>query len=213
MKNIIILLAMSAIFFSCKKEKVAYTITGQFLPCTGYNNTDIYEIYQKKNGSNVNAEILATTKTDANGNFSFTYTTSNLNDKLTLRQSSGFGYSEIIGEINLGDISNLIIGRPLYHLILSLNVTKPYTSNDTLFIRRATLYNPIDFKIAGPFTNGRLLSKINLSYYPEVIFGGTFQVLEWGMKTPNYNEFQKDYNVPRPTKCSGDSVYLSLDIK
>ncbi len=213
MKKIILFIIVAILFTNCKKEKVAYTITGQFLPCTGYNNTDNYEIYQKKNGSKVNAEILATTKTDANGNFSFNYTTSNLNDKLTLRQSSGFGYSEIIAEINLGDISNLIIGRPLYHLILSLNVTKPYTSNDTLFIRRATLYNPIDFKIAGPFTSGRLLSKINSSYYPEVIFNGTFQVLECGMKTPNYNEFQKDYIVPRPTKCDGDSVYVTLDIK
>jgi hypothetical protein len=213
MKNIISILIIFLLLFSCKKEKVSYTITGRFLPCTGYNNTDNYEIYQKKNGSNVNAEILATTKTDANGSFSFTYITSNLNDKLTLRQSSGFGYSEILENIDLGDIPNLIIGRPLYHLILSLNVTKPYTSNDTLFVLRATLYNPISFKIAGPFVSGRLLKIVNAGFYPSASYGNTRQLIEWGMKTPSYNDLTTEYFVPMPTKCSGDSVYVSLDIK
>ena len=171
MKNIITFCIISLFFSSCKKEKVYsdnFTISGQFLPCSGFNNTDNYELVQKKTNwfSSPDINILSTFKTNNEGNFTTSFNTSNKNNKLILRQSSGFGFSEILEEIDVTDITNLKIGRSIYHLIINLNVTKPYTINDTLFIIGANLYTPIDFKIAGPFESGRLLKKINASFYP-----------------------------------------------
>jgi hypothetical protein len=220
MKNILLIILITISVVSCKRESVSYTINGQFLSCTAYNNTDNYELFQQKNGSNVNAQILATTKTDANGNFSFTYTTNNMNDKLILRQSSGFGYSKILEEIDLGNISNLIIGKPIYHLIVSLNVTKPYTSNDTLFMAN---YNsngsPIGFvKVAGPFISGRKFTFPNLysgTSISEPKYPGTLKTYYCLLNTPfgTTGAFDKDYIVPLPKSCNGDSIFVSLDIK
>jgi hypothetical protein len=220
MKNLILFILTFSIFiFSCKKEKITHTITGQFMPCSGYNNTGDFELYQQKNGSNSNAQILSTTKTDPNGKFSFTYTTDNTQDKLILRTSSGFGYANIVEGIDITDIPDLKIFFPSYHLIISLNVTKPYTSSDTLFMGNYNNGTPIGLvKVAGPFISGRKFTFPNL-YLGTAIsapkYSGTLHTYNCLLNTPfgTSGAFDKDYIVPLSSKCSGDSVYVSLDIK
>ncbi len=48
MKNIIIIFITLFALLSCKKEKIVYSLSGQFLPCTSNNNTINYELIQNK---------------------------------------------------------------------------------------------------------------------------------------------------------------------
>ncbi len=218
MKNITILVTMSILFFSCRKEKITYTLTGQFLPCSGNNNNTDFELYQAKY-DNISSKVLATTKTDSEGKFSFTYTTDNTRDKLILRTSSGFGYANYVTDIDVADIKDLIIGRPIYHLIVNLNVTKTYTNNDTLFLANYNNGNPNGtIKVAGPFVSGRKFIFPNLNVRTptsDPSYSGTDHLYYCGFNTPygSNGTFDKWYIVPLPNKCSGDSVYVSLDIK
>jgi hypothetical protein len=216
MKNIAFLLFVVIAFATCKKPEVIYTLSGQIMPCFGYSiNTDL-QLYQKK-ASNRDAKVLATTKADANGNFTFTYSTDNTFDKLKLRQSTGFGFNNIIEEIDIKNIEGLKIYSPKYHLVVNLNVIKPYTSNDTLYMEGLTYTNPYA-KFSGPFISGRKLVYTNRNVGTSIndpFYNGTNQVYICRLNSPiNASQiFDKEFNVPLPSQCNGDSIYITLDIK
>jgi hypothetical protein len=216
MKNLIVFISIAVLFTNCKKEKVTYTIKGQITICysptnqVSYANSKI-DLFQQKNGTFSGAQTLANTTTDANGNFAFDYTTDNQNDNLIIRESSGFGYSNIMTGIPLKNIDDLKIyynGR--YNLVVSLNVTKLYTNSDTLSIRN--LNGGINPKIAGPFVNGRIYKEVGIGFLRDIVYTGTEQTLNYRIYTSQNLDFTKDFIVENSKLC-GDTVYVSLDIK
>ncbi len=214
MKNIILIILTSVVLFSCKKEKVTYTLSGQFVSCSsGTQYASKFDLFQPKNTLNTIGDVIGTIQTDINGNFSVTYET-NSTKKLLIRGSTGFGTDILLEGIDVGNVSNLKIYSTFkYHLIVSLNVTKSYTSNDTLFLQSYTNAYPNGIKIAGPFLSGRVYVAPNL--YSGTAYGGTLERYYCRLNNPNGTSgpFDKDYLVPLPTKCEGDSVYVTLDIK
>lgn len=202
---------------ACKKDKITTnTIQGQIVVCYSPTNQVAYanskiELYQQKDGTNIKAEILSTTTTDNIGNFTFTYATTNLSDKLIIRESSGFGYSNLITGIPIKDVNDLKVyfaGR--YNLVVSLNVTKPYTTSDTLSIRN--LNGGVNPKIAGPFRNGRIYKEVGIGFLRDIVYTGTEQTLNYRIYSSQILDFSKDFIVENNKLC-GDTVYVSLDIK
>ena len=219
MKTIISLLSFTLIFiFGCKKEKVTYSLTGQLVSCgsTQYTANSYVDLFQQRNGGNYKSEIVATTTTDSDGKFSFTYTpNNNLDNVLILRQSSRFGFVNLVEGIpikNIPDFKYYYSGSG-YHLIVSLNVQKPYTANDTLYVYIPGSTAATEYKAAGPFVSGRIITKINQGFYPKVNYSGTEQTIRSGLLIGGNDVFNKTYTVPFPTKCEGDSIYVNLDIR
>ncbi len=209
MKNIISTLIISLLFFSCKKDNITYTISGKLMPCGSTNiNNQYLDLIQNSNG----ATIVADTRTDVEGNFKFTFSAPNTFDELMLRISPT-GSTTIMKNIPVKNISDLIIYSSNYHLIVNLNVTKPYTSNDTLSVFLPDNGTPTGLRFVGPFTTGRLITKINTTVYPAVKYGGNTQGMYAGVNIRTNPTDYKEYFVPNSIKCSGDSVYVSLDIK
>ncbi len=214
MKNIITIFIL--LFFAfCKKEKIAYILKGQVVLCysptnqVGYKNKRI-ELFQQKNGIDRKGEIIGTTTTDSSGNFNFGYTTSNIIDKIKIRESSGFGISDIITAIPVKNIDNLKVyysGR--YNLVVSLNVIKPYTNNDTLFV--SNLKNLTYIKRAGLFVNGRYYTEISVPIKPDINYEFNNEKLFYVLNN-NDNTFIKDFKIENSKLC-GDTVYVTLDIK
>lgn len=215
MKNLIIFISIAILFTNCKKEKVTYTIKGQIIICysptnqVSYANSKI-DLFQQKNGTFSGAQTLANTTTDTNGNFTFDFTTDNQNDNLIIRESSGFGNSNIMTGIPLKNIDDLKIyynGR--YNLVVSLNVTKTYTNSDTLYISNPKTLNYV--KKAGPFINGRYFVESGVSVKPDPNYEFNSENIRYVINNDN-NSFNKDYKVVTNKLC-GDTVYVSLDIK
>lgn len=215
MKNLIIILSLIVCFTSCKKVKVSNSIKGQIVVCysptnqVSYANSKI-ELYQQNNGTNSKSQILATTTTDANGNFTFEYSTDNSNDNLIIRESSGFGFSNIMTGIPLKTMDNLKIyysGR--YNLVVSLNVTKPYTNNDTLYVANPKTLNYV--KKAGPFFNGRYYFESSVPVKPDPNYSYNTENLRFVINNDN-NSFNKDFQIETNKLC-GDTVYVTLDIR
>lgn len=216
MKKLILIILYSIFFGACKKDKMSTNmLKGQIIVCYSPINQIPYasskiELYQQKNGTNINSQTLATTTTDVNGNFIFEYSTDNPNDNLTIRESSGFGISNIMTGIPLKNIDNLKIyynGR--YNLVVNLNVTKPYTNSDTLYISNPKTLNYV--KKAGPFINGRYFVESGVSVKPDPNYGFNSENIRYVINNDN-NSFNKDYQVETNKLC-GDTVYVSLDIK
>ena len=214
MKNIIIILTVSITIFSCKKASVTHTIKGQFINCNNgvttptFVNTAI-DLFQQKGGSNNNSKVLANTTTDAQGNFIFSYSTTNTRDKLIIRASSGFGFANLMEGIPLEDISNLKVNiPPLYNLVISLNVTNPFTNSDTLSVIRAD--SNIVKKIAGPFVSKRLFVWKNYGLLGTLNYGSNGAVLPAGLN--NSLNFNKGYVIENSKLC-GDTVYVNIDVR
>jgi hypothetical protein len=209
MKNIISIFIISLILISCKKDSTTYTISGKLMPCGSTNiNTQYLDLLQNTNGTT----IIADTRTDVGGNFKFTFSATNTLEPLALRISPT-GYTTIMENIPVKNISDLNIYFPVYHLIVNLNVTKPYTINDTLSIFLQDNGTPTGLRFVGPFTTGRLITKINMGIYPSIKYGGNTQGIYAGINIRTNPTDYKEYFVPNPTKCTGDTVYVSLDIK
>ncbi len=217
MKNIVtILLLILVITSSCKKEKISYSLKGQIVLCysptnqVAYKNAKI-ELFQQKIGIDRKGEIIGTTTTDSSGNFNFTYTTNNITDKIKIRESSGFGLSDIISGIPVKNIDNLKVyysGR--YNLVVILNVINPYTNNDTLFV--SNLKTLTYLKRAGPFVNGRVYTEGGVSLLEDPSYNGNKQTMSCGLNSLQNLIFNKEFIVSNNFLC-GDTVYVTLDIK
>ena len=214
MKNLKIIV-LSLIIFGCKKQSPnTYTIKGQLLNCNNgvttptFVNTSI-DLFQQNGGSNNNSKVLANTTTDAQGNFTFSYSTTNTRDKLIIRASSGFDFASLMEGIPLEDISNLKVNiPPLYNLVISLNVTNPFTNSDTLSVIRAD--SNIVKKIAGPFVSKRLFVWKNYGLLGTLNYGSNGAILQAGLNNSlNYN---KGYAIENSKLC-GDTVYVNIDVR
>ena len=217
MKNIIIILTVSITIFGCKKQSPnTYTIKGQLLNCNNgvttptFVNTSI-DLFQQNGGSNNNSKVLANTTTDAQGNFTFSYTTTNTFDKLIIRSSSGFGFLKIIEDIPLEDLTNLKVILPAYNLVVGLNVIKPYTTNDTLYATRPD--SNLIFRIVGPFVSGRLFRCKNVLLNKTLSFKTNEQKLSSGVYSGLFGlDLSKNYLIENSKLC-GDTVYVNIDVR
>lgn len=207
---------MSFIFYSCKKDKNSsnsHTIKGSFVNCNNgnstynYNNT-VIDLFQQSNGSNNNSKVLANTSTDSQGNFTFNYNTSNIRDKLIIRTSTGFGFFKIIEGIPIEDLPNLKIFTGNYGLVVSLNVTKPYTNNDTLVIIKPD--SNLLKKYSGPFVSGRIFSCKNVGILGPVYYESNGAILQAGLN--NFLDLNKSYVIENSKLC-GDTVYVNIDVR
>lgn len=217
MKNLIIMVGLTLMINSCKKnEDSTNTIKGQIFNCNNgvlipnYLNRTI-DLFQQKNGSNNDSKVLANTTTDAQGNFSFTYSTNNSSDKLMLRASSGFGFSTLMEEIPIEDINNLKVVLPAYNLVVGLNVIKLYSNNDSLYITKPDS-NSL-FKIKGPFISGRLFTCKNVLLRGTLKYSSNEQKLSSGVYNGNTGvDLSKIYLVENNKLC-GDTVYVNIDVR
>lgn len=214
MKNIILVIITISIICSCKKEKVSYKLSGQLSSCfanvkRAYANEEI-RLYQKNPGFFSNDDkALATTKTDNNGNFSFDYFAENTNNKVAIQASSGFGFNTLVSQIPVKNIDNADFYLGGYNLVVSLNVTKPYTNSDTLYV--SNLKTLIFVKKAGPFVSGRYYVETNVPVKPEVNYEFNSEDLRYVIND-NSNTFYTDFKIENNKLC-GDTVYVTLDIK
>ena len=216
MKNILILISIILLVSNCKKEKTQRIISGQILNCNNgvgapdFKNIEI-NLFQQKNGSNNKSKVLANTTTDSDGNFTFYYNTENTYDKLKIRTSSGFGFFILLEDIPIEDIRNLKIIRPSYNLVVSLNVTKPFTSNDTLFVSKPDS-NTI-FKIVGPFISGRIFKSKNVPLNGTLNYNENKQKITSGVyNSATAYDLSKFYNIEKNKFCI-DTVYVNIDVK
>ena len=216
MKNFIILLSSVFIFISCKKtiDSKTYTIKGKFVKCTNGVETPMLinepiDLFQKNNGSNNNSKVLANTNTDVNGNFIFTYTTKNIVDRLIIRASSGFGFADYMKDIPLENLENLkVYTPPLFNLVVSLNVIKAYTSNDTLSILKPD--SNLIKKIVGPFVSGRVFNCKNVGIPNTYNYISNDLILQCGLN--KFINLNKEYKVENNKLC-GDTVYVNIDVR
>ncbi len=149
--------------------------------------------------------------TDANGNFSFSYSTTNGADKLIIRESSGAGFTRLIGNVPLRkDVSDIRMfrGSGYYILKLELNVTNPYTSADTLYISKLSMGINY-FKKGGPFTNGIIYT--DMVRISPIDYEGNTQTIVCGRNSGVNPQFNKTFTVGNDKLC-GDTMSVNLDI-
>ena len=216
MKNLYIIVSIIFIAVSCKKDSPKlYTIKGQLLNCSNgitvptFTNTTI-DLFQLNNGSNNKSKVIASTTTDNQGNFTFSYYTNNKYDKLIIRTSSGFGFFKIMEGIPLKAIDNLKVILPAYNLVVGLNVSKAYTSSDTLFYGKPVIAN--DFKLAGPFSTGRLFKSTNILFLNTLSYSDNEQFVSYRINNP-FGAFNRKMFIIENSKLCGDTVYVNIDVK
>ncbi len=202
-------------FSNCKKENTAYNLKGRIVLCyntgviTPFANEPI-DLFQTYNGGNYKSRVLGNTSTDAQGNFSFNYITDDRDEKLAIRASSGFGFIKIVKGIPVQNISDLKVyysGR--YNLVIGLNVTKPYTNSDTLYI--SDLINLGYIKKAGPFVSGRVSVQPGVALN-EPEYENNKGIIYSGLNSNTNLIFNKEFIIENSKLCS-DTVYVNLDIR
>ena len=202
-KNRLILLFVLFLFNACIKDTKVYTIKG--ILSQNCNHTPIageaLELWQQREVGNQKA-TLATTTTDGNGYFTFSYKVDNDNYPLTIRNAGGYTYMERIPQRQ--NLQNLVVYQaPTTSIKLSLNVQNAYTSSDTLYITDFRIYTTEKLKIAGPFTSGELYTAptfdlLNQYYDPTTltlgykINNGSWILKDFGFKACEAKEIAVD---------------------
>jgi len=160
----------SSLLVSCIKESNGntYNLSGRiFQSCTPtpLANREI-SFFQSisSNGVQTSGGDLGSTVTDANGNFSFNYKSKN-NSDIKIQLPAGFGFNSIMAGIPANkNLENIVIRYgPKTTIQVRLNVSKPYTSNDTLQITDFSNLNQ-KLKITGPFVGGVVYNAMEFSF-------------------------------------------------
>lgn len=206
------ILFISLLNTSCRKDGGRkYTIKGQiFQSCTStpIANQEI-SFFQgiSSNGLSTSGGDLGTTITDANGNFSFTYTAKNGSD-IKIQKAAGAGFATIIhgvpGDQNLENIK--IYFRPSTTVQVKLNVSKSYSSFDTLYI--TNFRNTSLLAIPGPFTSKVLY---NAEDYPimNYYYRPSNYLISLVYKVGNNNTFmKKSFEL---TPCDTSKVTVDIN--
>ncbi len=164
MKNIVkIIFIVFVVLIGCKKDNTTttatnYTISGTiYLDCNAPLANASLEFDQ---GSSLlgHAGTIGTTKTDAHGNFSFTYKfNDNTSPIIIMTNVGGISPISILENIPVDyNITNIkCYYRASSTLIIKITTTNPLTINDTLFLFDLTNY------YIGPFLNGAILDSIS----------------------------------------------------
>ena len=217
MKNILIIIALASLLYSCKKSSStgsANKITGKMVLCSNgvenpYLTNTVIDLFQQNYGSNNNSKVLASTTIDAQGNFSFSYNTSNGLDKLTIRETGGYGFNPVITGLPIQDIANLkVFYSARYNLVVNLNATKPYSNLDTLKVLKGD--STITLKRPGPFTNRRLFKINSFTVSPEMKFEKNIETIKASLN--NTINLDKEFVVENSKLC-GDTVYVNVDVR
>ncbi len=114
-------------------------------------------------------------------------------------------------QIPLENLENLKVILPAYNLVVGLNVIKPYTSNDSLYITKPDS-NTI-FKIRGPFVSGRLFKSKNVLLSGTLKYGDNEQKISSGVYNGNTGiDLSKSYTIENSKLC-GDTVFVNIDLR
>ncbi len=154
-KNLSSFVMLLMLLSACQKENkepTVYTVSGRLIQnCTNPTPIANQEIRMYSESTfSVIPKIDKVTTTDEKGNFTFGYTKVNgVNSSTTLVIDHVLRDLPALQCLDFGDIS-------LQHNAtaqLKINVTNPYTSNDTLFVQDQFSNNPSIYKmiVAGPF--------------------------------------------------------------
>ena len=170
-----LMISLMIIFSSCHKNDPwpgePYEITGHLYrygcPKRGYPNVKLElgwsspnELYATSNGGG----LVASAITDSNGYFKLSG--NDHHQCLDLILNTYDDIHNCIRPENLHDLE--IYMHPSTTLNITLNVTNPYSSNDTLFVQASDSLGK-QLKVAGPFHSGFLYSVKNYTFN-EVIF-------------------------------------------
>jgi hypothetical protein len=195
MKNLFIILAL--IFFTftaCKKDDSTYTISGTFYKdCnTPLANATIEFSQHASDPFSHQDPTIGTTTTDANGNFTFSYTARNSYEGsiIVFPIVSGYYPSALIDNIPTNqNIQNFVsINKAKSYRVYKVSCSNPLTSNDTLFIGST----PNNYKFyVGPFNNGFTLDTIQQSIpfsinYNDINSPTIVSKFAWGIGYNNY---------------------------
>ena len=223
MKNLFKLLIVITLLFSCKKEtepiEKTITLTGRIiLNCAGdpmaNQNIELW-LYLP----DINFEILDV-KTDANGNFSWTFDKPKSLIQIAIRPGGG-------GDIltfnpkhrNLGTI----IATPKCNVVMKIKINNPYSFGDTLRLKDFPNHPTLKgINIAAPFRDTILAPAYN---YSELSWPGTFEqknttyvssiiyIYKGVSGTSSFTElYHKDYEN-RFKSCTGvmDTVLIEIN--
>ncbi len=194
-------LFMTIIIFSClgcgKQKLDTKTLSGHlYKDCseTPVKNQALY-LFQRVNSGTGPSGKLAECTTDSTGYFTFDYQESS-GENLVIKYTNTGGSAL---EIRATDYGNKLENLKAYYyptckIIVRLNVTRPYTSADTLFANDMRNITGT-VKLAGPFIDGQIL----------------YIVPSFGMLTPtlNYSIYKQGYWINNPTSIQ----YVDLNAK
>ncbi len=201
-KKLLVLLVFVLVFLLCgcpqsKNDIQQYFIKGKILhSCDNpipVKNTNIdFELA----GFYPTSQTVATSTTDSNGNFYFSYsslTVTSHNPSISMGILAGASYNEIIGfDVNKSIDAGNVYSQSNYFFVLKISTDSAYTSNDSLITYENGVYNP-KYTI-GPFYSGQIIDTINSSMsvnfnHPE----NNGLLLQWRfpqkISTIKYNQF------------------------
>lgn len=170
-RSLFFLIALTSLVLSCTKEtKPVFTLSGHiYTECGGVPVKNLEIFFKQALEGNIvgttSGGIVASSTTDSLGYFNVTFTGENGSD-VAILQKEGFGYGTLIEGVPQ-NAKNLTIYQIATTIVkVNLNVSKSYTSSDTLNIISLGNYSQ-NLKVAGPFTNGTLYIKPNfeIGYY------------------------------------------------
>lgn len=183
---IIIPSVILALFSSCKKndDGTSYSVSGTiYEDCNGQPAAGLsIELLQDVSGNVLTGQTsggtLATTTTDANGNFSFEYNDQNPQEISIISRESGNVNHIMSGIPWRTNLSGLIAYRhaPTTNIQVAVNVINAHTANDTLVIADYTTMDVL--KIPGPFQSGILYTAVNFPLLT-MEYNGEKKYLNW----------------------------------
>ena len=211
MKTHYFLLIAAVSFFSCTKDKNTYIISGKILQdCNGTPFANQQLSFFQSISSTITSTSggeLGTATTDANGNFSFSYTPAN-NEEIKILTPSGAGFGTLMGGIPKGiNIEGLIIyTSPRFNMKVSINVINPHSAGDTLYI--LDLRNNQVLKVASPLTSGHLYTASSIPL-PAMGYRESAIEMRWYFKSsPNPIRYQ---NIPISKYCK-DTINAVIEM-
>ena len=158
--SLILYSLLFTILFAGCSDPETFVVTGQLVE--GCDQVPIssqeIELFQIDNGT------IATSTTDSEGRFSFAYSEDRLsgNEKISLGIVGSLQSLRFVSTVPANDDAGTLILAPTVDIILSLNVSNPYTEKDTLFYTDYRLQNGSLAKLTGPFQSSVIDTALNV---------------------------------------------------
>lgn len=152
-------------------------------------------------------DMTVESTTDSNGYYKFEF--KNKRDyPLVIEYSAGAGFNTLMSAIpaktSLNDLS--LHMNPSTNITVGINVNKPYTASDTLFIAdfRTNKY----LAIPGPFTSGTIYTAVNFGLFEENYIGEKRDLI-WYMNHFSGTNNEKWFTIDKYCK---DTVFVYAEI-
>jgi hypothetical protein len=210
MKNILSIILLSIALVSCKPEVVkgTYTVKGYLYKDCSKTPLKNYSLLLRDNyyeNGYPKFVTCATTNTDANGYFEFTYSNPASGD-IYITDVSGI-YPGFINALPITNLDSLeVISYITANLLPKISTINNFSKSDTLIIQGSGS-NP-NTKIIGPFINGQILE--NCRYF----FSSTSYIDKYSVREFIY---KIGVNGTRRTikknvyPCTSDTITISLN--